>query len=355
MSKYMYDCIALETAIPGSKLRFLGDRTQCRYCRTKDTNAFGKRKNAHAFPAALGNRVLFSLDECKACNAKFSNYEDSLCKAIGPLLTIGGVKGSSRVRNTGRTGSKSTIRHAMNCGKKQLSIYVNLVGSKWEGSMNGLIGYDSATGLLRLVMPIEGDHFVPLHAYKALVKIGVSLLPTTKLPKFSEVISSLSELNDMPHAGHSIVGLSYAYAGNSFPMCSGILLRRKDIRAHAPYMIFLLLAGPVCCQICLRSDDLDEHVPDNSHLALRFTAQIPMTDDSYFPIEYCTPLAFNWADLTPILQPFKEIEWNFNPKTAEGFLKPIPRDHSPPDSWMQKWIIDEFRIREYSHEDQSFQ
>ena len=103
--KRMYEQIVQELVEPGTVRRFLGERTRCRYCGASGPGVFGKRSNAHTLPAALGNRTLFSLDECRACNDKFSLYEDALCKAVGPFLTLGGVRGRSGVRKTGKTGS----------------------------------------------------------------------------------------------------------------------------------------------------------------------------------------------------------------------------------------------------------
>ena len=72
----------------GGDQRFLGEARKCRFCGTFEASDFGKRTNAHTSPEGLGNKTLFSLDECSACNAKFSRYEDALCKAVGPYLTL---------------------------------------------------------------------------------------------------------------------------------------------------------------------------------------------------------------------------------------------------------------------------
>lgn len=314
----MYTSIVQELVEPNSERRFLGERICCRYCGAAGPAVFGKRTNAHALPAALGNRTLFSLDECKACNGRFSLYEDALCKAVGPFLTLGGVRGRRGVRRTGQTGSKSTVRHSVGDGKRQLSVVS-------DGDANELVGIDKATGSLKLTMPIEGDVFVPRYAYKALVKIGLSMLPPAELAGFRKAIASLSELDVMPHGGPLQVGFSHAYVGNSPPALAGTLLRRSDVQALAPYMIFVLMAGSVCFQIWLRSDDRDDHVPEMGRLGIRFTAQLPKPAGGYFPIEYSDPLQFDWSDRTPRLQPFDAFELTFNPQTTEGSLRPIPR------------------------------
>lgn len=314
----MYDAIIHELVEPNSERRFLGERIRCRYCGATGAAVFGKRTNAHALPAALGNRTLFSLDECKACNDKFSIYEDALTKAVGPFLTFGGVRGRTGVRNTGRTGTKSTVRHIVSNGKRRLSVVS-------EGNFNDLVGIDKATGSLKFMMPIKGDVFVPRYAYKALVKIGVSMLPPEELSRFRKVIGSLSNLDAMPHIDPLQVGFSYAYVGNSPPALAGTLLRRSDAHVQVPYMIFLLMAGSVCFQIWLRSDDLDNHLPEVRQLGVRFTAQLPKPEGGYLPIQYGDPLQFDWSDLTPRLQPFEAFELTFNPQTTEGSFRPVPR------------------------------
>ena len=110
----MDDVIAQELVGLGYEKRFLGNRNRCRFCGIEKSSDFGNQTNAHTFPEALGNKYLFSLDECKSCNNKFSKYEDALCKAIGPFLTLGGVKGKRGVRQTGRSGRGPNIRHTVN-------------------------------------------------------------------------------------------------------------------------------------------------------------------------------------------------------------------------------------------------
>lgn len=313
----MYEQIAQELVEPGSALRFLGERTYCRYCGATGSGVFGKQRNAHAFPAALGNRTLFSLDECRTCNDKFSIYEDALCKAVGPFLTLGGVRGRSGVRKTGKTGSKSTVRHTRLEGKRQLSIAC-------EGDAK-LVSVDQSTGVLNLMMPIKGDVFIPRYAYKALTKIGLSMLPAEELPIFRKAITSLENRDAEPHCGPMQVGFSYAYVGNVLPALAGTLMRRMDNRAQVPYMIFLMMAGSVCFQIWLRSDNRDADVPEVGRLGIRFKAQFPKPEGGPFPISYCDPLQFDWSDLTPRLQPFSAFKLKFDPQTTEGSITPIPR------------------------------
>jgi hypothetical protein len=49
------------------------------------------RKVAHACPAALGNRRLFSDEECDSCNERYSEWEHELVAMLAPQRILGGV------------------------------------------------------------------------------------------------------------------------------------------------------------------------------------------------------------------------------------------------------------------------
>ena len=312
----MYELLVQQLVEPSGEQKFIGERKHCRYCSASGSSVFGKKKNAHTVPLALGNRTLFSLDECISCNNKFSYYEDALCKAVGPFLTLGGVRGRSGVRQTGRSGSHSTLRHSKAEEKRTLSV-------AFQGDPDKFVRVDKATGLLHMNFPVEGDMFVPRYAYKALTKIGISILPSEELPKFQNLIESLKELSAEPHSGPLNVGFSYAYVGNALPAIAVNLLRRKDGQATIPYMILLLQAGSVCYQVWLRSDSLDKNVDEGIRLGIRFNAQLPVPEGGYFPITYSEPLQMDWSSLNQTLQPFQAFELAFDRNTTDGWIKPI--------------------------------
>ncbi len=314
----MYDLILQELVEPGTPKRFIGNKCKCRYCGTVNTTDFGRRDNAHAFPAALGNRILFALNECKACNGKFSIYEDALVKAVGPFLTLGGVQGRNGVRQTGRTVSKSKIRHSVDVNGRHLSFVA-------EGNPRELLTVNQSTSDLTLRMPVEGDPFVPLYAYKALLKIALSLLPETELPKFTKAMACLAIPDKIPTAPLLQVGFSYAFVGNAPQVIAGSLLRRSDDSVPCPYMVFIFAAGSVCFQIWVKSDDADAHVPDKVKLQLQYVAQLPKPEGGYFPVRFCDPIQFDWKGKELILQPFEAFNLRFNSLTAEGSLTPALR------------------------------
>lgn len=317
-NKIMYDIITQELVEPSTGRRFIGSRASCRFCGTCDPSAFGAKTNAHSFPQALGNRTLFSLDECKACNAHFSVFEDALCKAVGPFLTLGGVSGKKGVRQTGRTKGPSLLRHSSEDGKRHIS-------GRAHAEFADALSADRQTGHLILRMPIEGDKFVPLYAYKALVKMGLALLPSEELNHFAELRKSLETQDAVPTPGPLHVGFSHAYVGNVPPVLAGALLRRQHPQASIPHMIFIFVAGSVCFQIWLRSDDLDDNVPEIGRLGVKWTSQLPRPEGGFLPIRYSDPLQWDWSGKTAILQPFEAFQMVFDPQTTAARFIPVPR------------------------------
>jgi hypothetical protein len=92
----------------GGRRTVLGQRGVCRYCSGRDPKTF--RKIAHTIPEALGNKWIISADECDACNAAFSLYEDALSNSVSPLLTLGGTVGKgNKVRQTVRIAGDAII------------------------------------------------------------------------------------------------------------------------------------------------------------------------------------------------------------------------------------------------------
>lgn len=174
-------------------------------------------------------------------------------------------------------------------------------------------------------MPIRGDQFIPRLAYKALLKIALSLLPEDEIENFGQAIDSLALRDEMPYPSPLQVGFSYAYVGNAPPALAGCLLRRKEEIDRLPYMLFLFMAGSVCFQIWVRSDGKDNNVPKDVRLGLNWTASFPKQEGGYFRISYKNPITFDWSSLTPTLQPFEAFELEFNPQTTEGILRPIER------------------------------
>lgn len=312
----MYKVLYQKLIGPGDEPHFLGQSHNCRYCGTCDPSNFGKKKNAHVFPEALGNVSLFSLDECKVCNSKFSLYEDALCKAIGPFLTLGGVKGKSGVRQTGRSNSDLVLKHKRNLGRRHLQVEV-----RNSDDFSCLI--NEKPEILTFYIPVGREKFIPRYAYKALLKIALSLLPFEKLHLFQRSLKCLQKNDEIPGEYLLQVGFSHAYIGNAPPTLAGAVLQRNNENDPLPYVVSIFQAGSVCFQIALRSDDKDRLVPSGGKLGIKWISSLAKPEGGYYPIEYSDPIQFDWSELIPRQQPFEAFELKFNARTKRGEFNPI--------------------------------
>ena len=113
-----------------------------------------------------------------ACNKLFSRYEDALAQYVQPYLTLGGVQGKdNKIPKTGRTRGPSTITQTKG-DIRNISLSVT------DGNPADCISVDPRSRTLKFRMPVAKARFVPRHAYKALCKMGVALLPEGELANY---------------------------------------------------------------------------------------------------------------------------------------------------------------------------
>lgn len=310
--------IALQQVLIGNEKKFIGTRGKCRFCGESKHEHFGKRTNAHTFPEFLGNKWLFSLDECKKCNAKFSLYENALAKAIGPLLTLGGVNGKRGVRQIGRSGKGNTVKHTVEKGRRRISIRsTNAMEQKFDFNRN----------IFDLNIPMPEGKFVPILAFKAICKIAISIMPTNELDNFCKLIEWLNDTDDYSKLGSFVTHISFGNIGNAPLALSGQLLRRTDTLDPVPYMVFVIAAGSVCLQIIVPSDGLDSHVPLNYNFINRPFKSIfgPLSMDQ-IEIKYRYPVKLDWSARIPVQLPIKSFSFKFNLQNSAGEFVPILRN-----------------------------
>ena len=270
----------------------IGTRGRCRFC--GETNPKSFKNVAHALPEAFGNKWVTSLDECDACNARFAVFDDALVKSMGAILTLGGTRGKrNKVRQTGRTNGPASIRHSTVDGRRSISVHTDVT------SFAGHVGFNPHTGELLLRAPGGTERFVPARAYKALVKMAVSLLPLDELPLFTKIIEWLRGPDDSVLLPHMIVGLSFSVIGNTPPLLGAALLRRRSDCYRIPYMLFVTTMGSTCLQIVLKADDRDGPWPS----PLKTRPNIPWTnslalegqESPELVYTYDPPVHLDWA------------------------------------------------------------
>lgn len=295
---------------------YLGEPDKCRFCDAEDKGRF--KKIAHTFPEALGNKWVFSRDECDECNSRFGSYDDALAKAVGPLLTIGGTSGKNGVRQTGRTAAGHLIRRERG---KRGRIHIQ----QTVDDLISAVRLDPVKQRFRTDFKVPKETFVPRLAYKALVKMGVALLPTNELHHYRQLIDWLKTPKDQEPFHLLPVGMSFGSVGNAPPNAIGALLRRRNPHDTVPHMVFIFCAGSVCVQIDLMSDQLEEHLPPTPIDTLNIGWQTVLADDDgndRITITYGEPTYLNWASLEPTLSPVESLEFDVCLRTQSVAITP---------------------------------
>jgi hypothetical protein len=242
-----YEVINRISGISGYDQIYLGNSKECRFCGQKQADKF--RNTAHTFPEFLGNKNIFSLDECDDCNKTFAQYDSALAEMVRPYLTLSGAKGKTKkIPQTGRTDSGKVLRRHEGGERPRISWALN------TDSIQDYISADPFSKKIKFTMPVPFTRVIPRHAYKALSKIGVALLPADELHKFDKLKRWLQDPKDSEDFHYLEVVSSLGSVTNPLPIVDGVLLRRIAPEGCSPYMIFIFAAGSFCFQIDLMSD-----------------------------------------------------------------------------------------------------
>lgn len=133
------------------------EKFKCRYCGEKSKSKFNTK--SHLLPEFMGNKSIFSFNECDVCNNKFSIYENSL-KNFGVLNSYLPIKGKKKYPK--HTDSKN----------KTVTEFTDESTLITHIKDNNAVIYDGANVKLK----IASNNFKPLYVHKALTKIAISLL-----------------------------------------------------------------------------------------------------------------------------------------------------------------------------------
>jgi hypothetical protein len=138
---------------------------KCRFC-NKSYPQVTFQKKAHAIPNFMGNNSLFSKNECDSCNNLFSKYENELANFMLPLNSIYGVKGKAKIPKYKLKGEPIIE-----------TLAPNLIEIKEAPSL-------AMNDENHIKLNIKLPSYVPDYLYRCLIKIGLSILPESKIKEF---------------------------------------------------------------------------------------------------------------------------------------------------------------------------
>jgi hypothetical protein len=229
---------------------FLGQKASvCRFCsRTSPEATF--RKEAHAIPELAGNGTLLSLYECDDCNCRFSAFENDL----GKLSLLERIAG----RVLGKTRALSAKTR-----EKRSRIDVDVTGFKieeHEGDPIAEIDHEAKC----LTIKIAPQPYRPLGVFKALVKVALTFMDESDLPKVPEALRWLRAAdlgtNQIDDGTRYSCIRTFTPGPAPFASTRAVLMRRKRADVAGPTFIFILAFGNLSFQIVVPAPQEDRQL-----------------------------------------------------------------------------------------------
>ena len=147
------------------------DRT-CRFCGNSRKTGAQFNKEAHAIPAALGNKYLKLADECDDCNQYFGDkIEPTLVELLNIQRVFLGIEARGSLPTVKFPGGR-LFRDGNN--DKMMVVVSEKISEDASGVLTAQLG--------------TGKPIVPQSFYRALSKIALSVIPEQELPALAKTI-----------------------------------------------------------------------------------------------------------------------------------------------------------------------
>lgn len=225
---------------------YLGEKGRCRYC-GKSTPEVTFKKVAHAIPELLGNKFLFSNDECDICNSYFDKHlENNLANFLGISRTTSQVQGKNGVPKT-----KSTD------GDRVEVINGDIVIIHAEDS-EIVKTLDEKT----IIISSSPTPYVPINVYKCFVKIALSTMPAYALQSFSECLRWIRYNNEPAKFDSRVLKMNVTMIPGISPFRKIWLqiYKRTGDKEKYPYMICIISFSNYMFQFVIPFSKKDKHL-----------------------------------------------------------------------------------------------
>ncbi|HWA34286.1 MAG TPA: HNH endonuclease [Cyclobacteriaceae bacterium] len=197
----------------------------CRFCK-RDISATTFNKKAHAIPALMGNKTLFTDYECDQCNEIFGRYENDLGNFAGiwhTLSMVSGGRGVPKFKN-----NKNDFVVTGDDGKIRISI---------DKTSEGRQGHIEL-GNEKLTIDTFNLPFVPKDALKAFIKIALTFMDKETILNYDKTRRWLiGEINNEDIAMHPYFFVPRAMGSKMFKSPLIMLMRKRKAIKATPFAI----------------------------------------------------------------------------------------------------------------------
>jgi transcriptional regulator with XRE-family HTH domain len=195
-------------------------RLKCRFCNRAAAEGATFRSAAHAIPTALGNDHLKVANECDDCNSYFGKeIEPSLVAMLDIQRAFLGIQG--RGKNDGRPTLTFTEGKVFHDGKT-----LNIESKD--------VSRDESTKAISVQVG-KGAPMIPVAAYKALVKIVLSVIDAKELSHLKRTIEWLRKGKHHDQVFPNVAATVVDFPPN--PSAQITVYRRKDEASRLPHLV----------------------------------------------------------------------------------------------------------------------
>jgi len=244
-----YDMVGYYFLRPGEKV-YLGDKEsrQCRFC-GKSSPDVTFLNDAHAVPECLGNTTLLSYYECDSCNQEFGDgIENDFGNWSKPMRTLARIKGKNGIPTIKQQRGEPWRIEAT-------SSMLNI--TSYED--NPVFTVDPTKKEVTFLLP--RDAYTPVAVLKALVKMGIAILPAEEMMNFQQALRWIKEKD---HSKDPIPTEPVIHTFLAGPLPNNvvalIVFRRKHDHFKVPYATFILCYANEMIQVFLPSPERDQLV-----------------------------------------------------------------------------------------------
>jgi hypothetical protein len=279
---FIYD-LGLALVNKGDKRVTLGQENKkvCRFCKKNLTQTTFKKK-AHVIPEFMGNKYFFSHFECDQCNDLFSLYETSLANYGGILNTFSKIKGKK-----GYAKHKSSIESTETfIEDDKVVIRIHKPTGTDKNSLES-VQYDEATQMLTL--NTTKYPYVPIDAYKALLKIALCMISDNELSDYETPLKWLVNNGDYKIEEQKPLFHVYKRVGGLlFKHPFAILFKKKSQMENEPCPSHTLILhyGIFKYQIFLPGNIQDKWMWDRERIVLPILSGLVNPNNKEQPIDF---------------------------------------------------------------------
>ena len=227
----------------------------CRFCRKAKSDGLTFGIKAHAIPESIGNKKLFSWNECDDCNRKTNDYETSFSDSIAIPLSLMLVRGKNGLKTY---SSPSGLK--INPSENQLQYGRHRHG---RGDTDSKFHVDLNAGKIK-TSEVNGKVTYPVKNFKLLTKCALSIMPEEHVQFFSRTADWIvSQDHANKPKGCEKLGAYYSHLpGNFISLKGSVSTYARKHPVNLPGYLFLIRIRNIAFQIALPRCDLDAHLDE---------------------------------------------------------------------------------------------